>query len=296
MIKLAERLIENGYQVVPISNSGVPLIKGHLKQEFTTEDTTEWSRRYSDAGLALCAGHNDVVALDFDVDDIKLARKLRLAITNRYENVLIRTCNHPRFAVVFKREFESRHYSNGRSAQFKLSDGTVNVIEYLGSRTISMYGQHRKTQNKYRWGSKRNPLDIVADDLDVIPVSMIENLFRVFETHSKGKLVSESTFSRHQSGDAFDNAKLVRKYSDEEVAGMLNQVDGSTRDVWLRVGMGLHVNYDASMKGFGIWDEWSSRFDGYKGTDDLRYHWNTFAVDGGVTLTTINREYVLAKK
>lgn len=56
-------------------------------------------------------------------------------------------------------------------------------------------------------------------------------------------------------------------------------------DQWLQVGMILHLETSASDDGLDIWDEWSSRGDGYPGRDELDYKWRTFGRGGGEVVT-----------
>lgn len=58
---------------------------------------------------------------------------------------------------------------------------------------------------------------------------------------------------------------------------------------WLRVGMALH--HELGPEGFQLWDEWSSRGQKYRGSDNLMTHWRTFGRGRGepVTMRTVGK-------
>jgi hypothetical protein len=57
-------------------------------------------------------------------------------------------------------------------------------------------------------------------------------------------------------------------------------------DEWIKIGMALHHESGSLENGFAIWDQWSSRGQKYRGTGDLRKHWNSFSSAPGKTLVT----------
>lgn len=50
-------------------------------------------------------------------------------------------------------------------------------------------------------------------------------------------------------------------------------------DEWIAVGMALHHETKGSDEGLGLWNEWSSRGEKYKGLGDLDFHWRSFKLD-----------------
>jgi hypothetical protein len=58
-------------------------------------------------------------------------------------------------------------------------------------------------------------------------------------------------------------------------------------DEWVRVGMSLHHESGGSEEGFCVWDTWSKRGrKKYRGTHDLRTHWNSFSSEPGKNVVT----------
>lgn len=302
-VKKAKILIKNGYQVVPIANTGkagVPLVAGHLDPDtkYTNSDVDEWIKRFPDAGLALCGGKNDVYALDFDIDHKTVANKFRKYVKKKYPGCVIRVCNPPRFAILFRASDDLQNVTNGHSVQFKTPKGKLNQIELIGNRTLTLFGNHRKTGKLYRWAVGYSPMTTNASQLPELTIQDVEKLFELYDKHRPTgfKKVGESSFRKPQQATTFNNVGLTRRFSDEEVNELLSQISGDSRENWLSVGMALHAQYDGSKKGFEIWDEWASQFKGYGGTDDNRYHWDRFNSDGGLTMVSINRKVEREKK
>ena len=61
--------------------------------------------------------------------------------------------------------------------------------------------------------------------------------------------------------------------------------DYDDRDVWLKVGMGLHNEFDE--EGFDIWDEWAQQSASHD-PDDSRRVWESFG-RGGITFATVQK-------
>lgn len=299
----ADILLKNGYQVVPIANGkngGVPLVKGHLDDDtkYDSDDVTEWIDRFPDAGLALCCGKNGVYGLDFDIDHPPLARKFRKYVKKKFPGIAFRVCNPPRFAMFFRASSDLQEISNAHSVELKSPKGKLNRIELMGNRTLTMFGNHRETDKPYRYPVGYSPLSIKASDLPELNRKDVEKIFKLYDGHRPvgWNKVGESTFRKPKQSTTFENVTITRRFSDEEVLALLDEIDGSSRDNWLSVGMALHAQYDGAKKGFEMWDGWASQYDGYVDTDDNRYHWDRFNSDGGITMVSINRMVQRAKK
>lgn len=294
IIDNAGKILNNGYQVIPIATQGkqAPLVKGYLdaETEYTKKDAKEWSKKFDGAFIALVGGKNNVYALDFDIDDEVLAGQLLRVMKNNWAKLAIRKCNDPRFAVLFRAKGNLLSYSNAHSKAYKV-DGEINQIELIGGRMITLYGKHRKTGAKYRWGHI-NPLKTHSDDLPELTLKDIQKIFKFYEKRvSEGSsMVLESSFRKPREKNTFETVRVQRVFSEHEVTDLLERATGDDRRSWIEVGMALHTHYQGSKDGLHIWDEWSSKFEGYEGLDDCRYNWKTFKSDGGITLSTIEKK------
>jgi hypothetical protein len=86
------------------------------------------------------------------------------------------------------------------------------------------------------------------------------------------------------------------------VADALAYLDPSARDVWLRVGMALHLATGGNDDGFEMWHAWSAgEITGeiphtYCGLDDCRYNWASFnKSNGSKRVTTLGSLFFEAK-
>lgn len=62
-------------------------------------------------------------------------------------------------------------------------------------------------------------------------------------------------------------------------ASMLDYIQSDDRDLWVRVGMGLHTTYGDDA--FGFWQAWSGRSDKYEGLEDCQRVWASFGKSDG---------------
>lgn len=59
-------------------------------------------------------------------------------------------------------------------------------------------------------------------------------------------------------------------------------------DEWIKVGMGLHDEFNGAIEGLALWDEWSSKSPtNYKGRADLETHWRSFKKGSGRTIASL---------
>ena len=77
-----------------------------------------------------------------------------------------------------------------------------------------------------------------------------------------------------------------------ELEALLSKRDPSCGyDEWLKIGMVVH--HETNGEGFALWDRWSSKGKNYKGTEDLRSHWQSFGrSDHPVTIDTLRKNDV----
>lgn len=292
IVDLASPLIQKGYQVVPITMSnGKPLVDAYADVSFDVEDAKGWREGYQGAGIAVICGRNDVYCLDFDVDDLDIATKLRRVMVKNWPNMPLRSCNPGRFAALFKAGEDLTPVSNGHSDKFKF-EGKLNCIELAGNGLLTLYGKHRKTNEVYRWGSKLTPHKIPVEDLPTLSLKNIQSLFNFYtkQVGDRYAQVKDSGFSYHgaepikgatlgDDGILRDElgwevqAKTRKPFDDDKVRLILQEFQGHDRDDWLQMGMAMHINYAGSDTGFDMWHRWSADQDGYVDEADCRYTW-----------------------
>lgn len=297
VIERSKRLIHNGYQVIPIDSTGKPLVYGFNKPEttYSVSHAKRWITQFPEAGIALVTGKNDICALDIDVDNVGVAKLLRKVILKKYPTLPIRSCNPPRFAFLFKVDDSLRDVGNSNSKSFQDNNGDYNCIEFLSSKSLTLYGKHRKTEKPYLWGNKLTPLQVHSDELPVLTYNDVKKIVNFFETKMAKcegvKLVGKSTFydtGNNADSDSFENAKAEIVYDEDDVDRLLSKVEGGEDyQIWKRVGMAIHKQYSGSKRGLLKWDQWSSQFEGYKSLADCRDEWRKFKEDGAVGMGTV---------
>lgn len=297
-MKHAPSLFILGYQVVPVVGAK-PLIKEYSKKTFSIKDAKQWERRFPDANIALCAGQNNVYVLDFDIDTLKLSQQIIRRIKKRWKGIPIRFCNNPRFAILFRAGDDLLDHSNGHSAGYKFEGkGTVNQIELIGNKTLTLYGEHRTSGKKYRWNTVGKTLNTKVKKLPVLTIKDVNKIFTYFEQHQPHgwQQSSKRSFSfrtKDTSGDPFENARALKVYTEEQIDEILANSKDYSREGWRDVGYGLNSNYRGRTEGLIKWDEWSQLdTEGYVSYEDCAEQWRSFDPQGPITMQTIERRTI----
>ena len=315
VIKKAHGLLDNGYQVVPIDSKGKPVIKHFNDPDvfYSVVDAKDWKTRFDGAGLALVAGKEGVYALDFDIDCPDAANRLRKAVKKQWPHMPIRDCNNPRFAVIFRAKKSLLNVPNGKSngyacPDFKNKKGKhiVSRIELIGNQPITMYGEHRKTGNSYKWSNKYTPLKMRVSELPKLTTKDVEKIFNLFqrlmESNSKWNMVEHGRIGTRidNSATTFETSRSKKKYTDNRILELISRIDNDcSRDEWRDVGMAIHDAYDGSEEGLQVWDDWSSEGNppSYDGYDHLKEQWGSFGKHARpLTMQTIESRAKKAKK
>ncbi len=72
--------------------------------------------------------------------------------------------------------------------------------------------------------------------------------------------------------------------SKDEIISMLDYIDATERDIWLKTGMAIHHN--TGEEGYSIWNKWSKQADNYNERDALAA-WRSFHANKGITIGTL---------
>jgi Virulence-associated protein E/Primase C terminal 2 (PriCT-2) len=82
-----------------------------------------------------------------------------------------------------------------------------------------------------------------------------------------------------------EKTQVTRVIQEGEIKRMLEVLDPSEYETWLKVGMALKTEYGDA--GFNIWDQWSQLADNY--SSDTPYKWDTFTEEtkDGVTMGSV---------
>jgi hypothetical protein len=320
-------LVKNGYPVLPITR-GLKFPAGlkdwqHLRA--TEEDVTKWSKgKFKDGGVGILTGVSptNIVAIDIDLYDDKTARDMVLWLCSKTNGGPVRFGNRPKRLILFRSD---KPFTKSISDSYIDEEGRLNRIEVLGAgQQFVSYGIHPDTQAPYEWqfDDKYGPSKTGAMTLEVVDLPLISDLFDYFQLRkpkswkfnagqSMGHYIDSvdstvnSTVSAVGSGAGsisnagmdidFANYKPKLDIDDAQVELLLEQIDNNDHDLWIRMGMAVHHQYNGSPRGMQIWDEWSSDAVSYK-PNDIPRRWSSFETTNGTNPITFASVIKLGNK
>ena len=283
-----QQLIDNGYYIVPIT-------KGQKRpavskwQDLRIKDVSE-IKPYTDKGCGIGiltgVGEYPVCGVDIDSMDEGLVK----AFVGRYfADALIRVGKPPKSLMLFRTD---KPYSKMVSGKFEDAEGDVHRLELLGSgQQFVAYGVHPDTKKKYVWGGL-GPANISVENLPILEEKDLHEMLEQFEllAINKGLKPPAATTSRKEatgdsSLDILMNYEPNAGLSTKECLKVLETLDPDDYDLWIKVGMALHHEFNGEGQGFDLWNAWSSAGGTYQGASDLRFRWKGFGHKGRAPLT-----------
>lgn len=291
-----QRLLDNGYQIVPIRFGGkAPGFDGWEKSRATREQLREWLENgHRNAGVGIVT--KNTPAIDIDIRDKKVAMLMDAYVRKNFGGKLVRIGRAPKRLFLFRCD-----------APFRKMRTTVRMDDFDDKQQIEVlaegqqfvaYAKHPETGKPYEWPDQGfNPLTVPANDLPTITVEQIEGLFAYFEeVADKEKwTVAKSARSKAKAVDidnpfAEDTAPI--EMSDTEIRSRLMMVPGAEDyETWSQIGMALYHQWDGGEPGLTLWHEWSETADNYDG-DALERHWGSFAI-GGKKRAPVTARFIL---
>ncbi len=307
-------LVKNGYPVLPITR-GLKFPAGlkdwqHLRA--SEEDVVKWSTgKFKDGGVGILTGISptNIVAIDIDLYDDKTARDMVLWLCSKTNGGPVRFGNRPKRLILFRSD---KPFTKSISDSYIDEDGRLNRIEVLGAgQQFVSYGIHPDTEKPYEWqfDDKFGPSKTGAMTLEVVDLPLISDLFDYFQlrkpkswkfnaaqtmghyidrvisdeerlnstSYSPGKVLGKNGLPPETDFD-FENYKPRLDIDDDQVKLVLEEIDNVDHDQWVKVGMGLHHQYDGSKEGLAMWDEWSSSAENYR-PNEIAKRWSSFEVN-----------------
>lgn len=151
----AERLLDNGYEPLPI----VPGEKRPAPSRWTSVDLTpecigNWCEKYREHGVGLRTGR--LVGLDIDDLDPDRAHAAQVLAEQRFGATLVRVGQWPKRLMIYRAEQSFQKLKVGK-------------IEILGSgQQFVAFGRHKVTEQPYYWTTGETPLDVDLGDLPIL--------------------------------------------------------------------------------------------------------------------------------
>lgn len=304
--KYGEQLLENGYSIIPIPKGR----KGPIEPKWQTIQATpkmvkKWaSGDYTQGNIGFLTKHTPAVDIDiYDADMAELMAEHALEICGK---TMTRVGMAPKTMLVYRTDIPFQK----RKMTFVDEEGTEHAIEVLGDgQQFVGIGLHPETKKPYRWtsGKDMNPVVVPHDMLPEITTEAIDELFSVFklEAQRRGWTLKRHNAPRDASRDDIDDdndrALLAHKQPLENLTAdqlreVLQWVPGADDyEMWLKVGMALHHQFDGEEEGLSLWHEWSETSSEYD-ADSLEEKWNTFHDEMGRNITTAASLIKIAKE
>lgn len=283
--RFGEKLIENGYNIVPIE-AGMkgPVDDDWQKTVATKKLLDKWleSGRGSH-GIGILTKH--LPAVDLDVPDEDFAMELQAKAIELWGPSPVRVGNAPKRLLLYR---TSSPFPKMSSRTFIDEWGDRCKVEVLcdGQQFVA-YHIHKDTRKPYIWTTAEQPTTIEAADLPRFNEDKVQELIDLFEdgARARGWKESASSILRRQAtgqvdrNDPFAADAHPIDMSQAELHRRLMMVPGNDDyDVWFQIGMCLYHQYDGEDVGREMWHEWSESANNYD-REALDRKWKTFDIE-----------------
>jgi len=289
---------ENGYPVVAIyPNSKRPMGRDWNHNPLSKEECETFYNQEAGAGILCGFGRFPLACVDIDVSDEAVVKEMLEAMSFR-NTFFTRTGRAPRKAVIVRTERPIRSFA---SRWFE-KDGNQIRVEVLGEgKQFVAYHIHEKTHRPYEWDNfEGEPADTPIEYVPLVTEELIRNWIEAFERIAQEhgyKAVGTESCSADSSDDLglkveTEKCGLTVEEAREYIQGA--KLDKPTREVFLRVGMALHFEFDGSEEAKLLWDEWARDKEGYRSYESLSRIWGSFnhsSTDNPLTMRWIIKEY-----
>lgn len=315
LAKHGARLIENGYEIIPITRgSKRPPMDGWQSIKSTPKLLRTWVEgEYSRAGTGILTKRTP--AVDIDVLDEKVARHMSRFVQENFGFAPVRVGMAPKTLLLFRSaipfpKLNSSIYIDSfgdpeaSHSQSGAPTGDWRKIEILGDgQQFVAYAKHPDTGRPYVWTENGDPLTVPAAELPELTLEGAQAIIAEFDRVAlaegwtlkpTGRTLARPAGRTGGKGrvdhdDVFASDKKKTDISDDELRKKLMLVPGvDDYEVWLQVGMALWHQYDGEELGLQLWHEWSEDGANYK-PEALDKRWDDFDV------TDKSREPVTAR-
>lgn len=284
LAQFGERLLENGYHVVPIKVGGkAPGFDGWEKSRATKAQLKEWvehGHRWAGVGILT----KNTPAIDIDIRDERVALLMDQWVRDHLGGTLVRIGQAPKRLFLFRTD-----------TPFRKMRTTLRLDEWKDKQQIEIlaegqqcviYHKHPDTHKPYTWPSAGcNPLEVPVVELPTLNEEQIEALFAYFEEVADAEKweIAKAGRSRSKAIDSdnpfVEDTAPVSLSNDEIRARLLLVPNPDEYETWVNVGMALYHQWDGEQPGLQFWHEWAETADNYD-ADALDRRWDDFKING----------------
>lgn len=283
--RFGEKLIDNGYNIVPIpAGKKGPAEDGWQKKTATKGMLSEWLGSGKGAqGIGILTKNNP--AVDIDVSDADFADLLTEKAIDLWGPTPTRVGNAPKRLLVYR---TNDPFPKITSRTYIDEWGDRQKIEILcdGQQFVA-YHIHPTTQRPYVWTTAEHPAIYPTDALKKFDDSKAQELIELFELGAKERGWKEaqgSILRREAKAGGIDKHDPFIADTDKvdlspiELQRRLMMIPGNDDyDVWFQIGMCLYHQFDGEQEGLDMWHEWSESANNYD-REGLDYKWRTFDI------------------
>ncbi len=278
-------LIDLGYPIVPIKpGEKHPGFKGWSTIKATHAHHKRWvSNGFAEGGVGVLSCHYP--AGDLDVKDPEVVAQLVAWCDAHIGPTVQRVGEAPKTLLAFRTD---EPFAVIRSKKYRDFLGLTHKVEVLGDgQQYVAYAIHPGTGKPYEWVTEKSLLDVAPHELPLITVETAQALVDYFESIApddwevveRGNTGALAGLTLTEDERLWLHAKPKFDITSEKLKTAVNMLDPNMgRGPWVAVGMGLFHQFDGSIDGFAIWDDWSSQGDTYNATEMERC-WASFATD-----------------
>ena len=280
------RLVELGYEIVPIDPGTKRCTRpGWQNFRANEEDVQKWLANGSaDAGVGILA--RNTIAIDVDVLDEGLSKKIAKHITTTYGAPMLRVGKYPKYCIPFRVDTPFKKVVSNR---YEDLEGKDHQVEVLGDgQHWCALGIHPDTKKEYRWVNK-SIYEVEQENLPSITRDQCLEIIAYFEElaeNQKGWVLKTRGNIGLVEAHGLEALRPRVDAELEELEEILFKLpEESDYETWLRVGLALHHHDEGGVEGLELWDRWSNRDIHKYNEGECEAKWNSFGHAKGVPIT-----------
>jgi hypothetical protein len=291
-------LLARGYPIVPIKpGTKHPGMRRWQSIVATEEALAGWlANGHAKGGVGVLTKH--FPAIDLDVRDPEIIDKLVQWCADRGIQGPMRVGEAPKLLIACRTD---EPFSKVSSAKYTDFAGQEHKVEVLGDgQQYVAYATHPDTGRPYEWVSERDLAETNPQDLPLLTLAQALELCAYAESifPDDWERVGEGV-AGDLSAEPIDALLYAKPAVDIPTTKLQAAIDKLDPDMlmadWVRVGMGLHHQFNGSGEGFAIWDMWSAGGSKYN-EREMRNRWKSFKADLRTNPTTAATILEMAKR